>query len=256
MKSICKTTVFLLSVLAGITVNSQLGLQSPGFVGQLSKKVSTVSCLSSDTTLPHDTLLEGFQTPGYENSWTEVGTTANINDQYDSSALSTGKPTGACDLALQLTAPTDGTETYFKWNNGSEIDLDTQAVDVVFYLYLDTAPDDGENFYLLLAQTAGSTTDVYITLRNNAGTIEIAGSGASTSAYQSISTGQWLKVKLHMDTTTSGSLSYIQVDDGTKRMFNRMSSRDFQYLSLGTVLGLDVNDSAVMIFDLIAINTP
>lgn len=43
MKSIFKTTVFLLSILAGITVSSQLGLQSPGFVGQLSKKASSTA---------------------------------------------------------------------------------------------------------------------------------------------------------------------------------------------------------------------
>lgn len=214
-------------------------------------------CATSDTTLPHDTLLEGFGTPGYENAWTEVGTTANIDDAADSSALTDGKPDGACDTAFYLDVPTDGTETFSRYNHGSTIDLSGTELDFYMYLWVATRPDAGESFQIVKVSqyTGGSAIgSIFLSYSNESGgQLRLQGYGSGLSDVVVISEDTWVKVKMHLDTTAADS--YIQVDDGDNKTFTR-GNESPQYFFIGAVSSLEANDNAQLYFDLICVNTP
>ena len=244
----------LLALFAGCVVAVFVTAQSftptdAAWVGQLG-----AGCATTDTTLPHDTLLEGFGTPGYEQAWTEVGTTANINDAADSSALAENKPDGACDTAWYLNVPTDGTETYAYWNYGSAIDTATVNIDTYFYLWIATGPDAGEDFAIAQIYEGVSTYQVLkLVLENSGGTLRIYVSSSANSATVNLTTGVWQKIMIHLDTTAASS--YLQVDDGAKKTFTRYNY-DVQCVRIGAPNGLDANDNGSLYFDLVCVNTP
>jgi hypothetical protein len=236
-----------------------------GWSWSLTNHATTVSaCSTTDTTLPHDTLLEGFQlaSNGYGdgNSFTttEVGTTANIDSYADSSALASGKPDGACDRAWKLTVPTDGTETYVYYDLGSSIDTDTVMINVVFYLWVEAGSMDanGESCFVMQlgnGTTPGTSETCRINLKNSGGNIQLEAGAASTTTATTITTGAWHKVALHIDTTnTSCSLT---IDDGTTYTFQR-GAFDVRYLFFGASQNLGAGENGTLWFDLITINTP
>ena len=222
----------------------------------------TVSvCATTDTALPYDHFLEGFQTAttgvNDGNAWTvaaDVGT-GTIDRYYDTSALTTNKPNGCCDRAWRIVLPTDGTETYTTWDRGTNYTLNVGgALTHVFHLYVQTAPDPSETYsiYRYGAAATGSGDSIQIT--NVAGTIQINASGQTNSSNITISTGQWYKVTLYQDTSYAGATSWISVDDGTQQTFQRTANYTVRYLSLGASSGLQANESGTFIIDLIAID--
>lgn len=229
------------------------------FPGPIMRTIGGTACATSDTSLPHDELLEGFQTAttGYENTWAETGTTANITAAADSTALTSGKPAGACNQAWKLVVPTDGTETYTQWNRGSSINPTTQAATFTFYVYIETPPDNGEVFYIfsLGSVTSPATAVARISLRNTTGTITLTAVGSSSSADVTVTTGAWHKVATYIDTSTTGNLSTLTIDGGAANGFNRNTTA-MQYLSLGATSSLEANDSGTLWFDLVCLNTP
>jgi hypothetical protein len=218
--------------------------------------VVSAVCATSDTTLPHDQLLEGWQNSGPENTWTSwVGTdVASFDQNFDTSALTTGKPVGACDRGLQVTVTgTAGEETIY-WNRGSAVTVSLQAVDVYFYINVTTSPDAGENISICnLNSTATGSGSVmaYINVRNNAGSIEIQAEASTSSAFTALSSG-WNKCKVHLDTTAASS--YFQLNDGTQNTFTRLGTT-FQYVHIGAEQHA-LNENITYVVDLITVDFP
>lgn len=228
--------------------------------GPIMRTISgTAACATSDTSLPHDTLLEGFQTAttGYENTWTETGTTANITEAADSTALTTGKPTGACNQAWKVVFPADGTETYAQWDRGSVIDVAVTAINVVFYLLVESPMDAGETSLILSGSetTNPSASQCFeVALGRTGSNTEVWAIGATAASKTVITTGAWHKIDVHIDTTAANST--ISVDEAAPNSFTRSSTWDVRYMNIGGVRGIDVNDNATIWFDVICVNTP
>jgi hypothetical protein len=217
-------------------------------------------CATSDTTLPHDQLLEGWGAGGAENTWTSwVGTdTVSFNQNFDTSALTTGKPTGACDTGTQVTVTTAAGDESLYWDRGSAVTMASQAVDHYHYLYVTTEPDAGEAFvYISLnaSATGSGSITTWIKMRSNGGQMEVQAEGASASAWVAITENSWNKIKVHMDTATTGSTSYIQVNDGATQGYNRFGT-EFRYVHYGAVQEHAINENAVYVLDLITADFP
>ena len=222
---------------------------------------SGAACATANTTNAWDELLEGFNdVDGKENTWADVGTTANITYGADSSALTTYKPTGACDKAWKLVVPTDGTETYSGWDRGSAIDIDTLAADIYLSLYVEVKPDANEYFNLLDYNVTSGVSEKGILLRSSAAAqLNVISAGASGSDAINISTGQWYVLKLHLATTAAESTLTVWSNGaliGSVDTFTRSAGIDLRYIKIGAPFQLDANDSGTIWVDLIAIHTP
>ncbi len=222
--------------------------------------LASASCATADTTLDHDQLLEGYGAGGAENtwlSWVNVDV-ATYDQNFDTSALTTGKPTGACNTGVQVTINnTSGNESLY-WDRGSAVTLASQAVDFYAYLYVTTEMDASENFTIIslnaTATGSGSVT-VWVNLRSNAGAMEVSAEGGNSSTWGALVENSWNLIKVHMDTATTGNTSYIQVNGGSTLGFNR-SGTEFRYVHIGAVQNHAVNEAATYVLDLITADFP
>lgn len=217
----------------------------------------SASCATTDTTVPHDVLLEGWQTGAGENTWTNIGDSAKMNI-IDTTAYTSGKPAGACDKAFVLTNGTDGVEAFKLWDNGSAIVTSSTALDVVFSLYVETSPGNNDAFIFLTANNNVSTTTASpvfdAALYNNAGTLQIGiGGTAATALYTNVTAGTWNTIKIHIDTTAANS--YWQLNGGSTIGFTNANT-SARYFRQGAVSALDANDTGTVIHDLLHIDTP
>lgn len=252
-----KCVAILLTLLLSIHSFGQ-GLLLNRFINQTSD--AGEACATSDTLLAHDELLEGFEGDGYELTWTEGGTTANITEGADSSALTANKPLGACDKAWKIVVPTDGTETWATWDRGSAIDPAVNNIDSVFYFYVESGPDTATEEYSIFqiggssSATPSSTSNTRIILKNNAGNITIRASSSVNSAEITVATpAQWNKVAVHFNTTAGSST--ITLNDGTPQSFTRAATT-VRYFHLGPGQGLDANENGTIWMDVVAVDTP
>lgn len=210
---------------------------------------------TTTTSIPHDEMLDGFQnaTTGYELTWTESGTTANISKPYDSTALSSGKPTGAANRALRIVQPTDGTETFASWNRGSNIARASSALDFIFYVYVDST-SSGYSATLARVTNITNSTVMSLELTESAGTLTLQATGSTSSSAATISQDTWVKVHIHLDTTAANC--YLQINDGgTTNTFTR-ASQDYGILRLGAIANLGAGETSTILFDLVCWNTP
>lgn len=214
---------------------------------------SGAACSTYQTTNAWDDFIDGFQTAttGYEsNGWVGVGTTANIYPAADSSALTSGKPDGACSQALKIVLPTDGTETYARCDLGVAIDLDVVQTDLYFCIYIESLEG---NCQILSYRTSTTPSASYpVTLSSTA-------IRAGASAEIPVASGQWYTVKLSYDTAAAVNGSVISVWSGGSLVgsasFTR-SSGDMRYLFLGGVVALDATtDYGTIWFDLVSVKT-
>jgi hypothetical protein len=222
----------------------------------MAQRAST-ACATSDTTEPHDTLLEGWQTGAGENTWTNIGDTAKM-DIIDTSSLTTGKPAGACDKSFVVTNGTDGVEAFKLWDNGSAIVTSSTALDVVQWVYVHTAPGNNDVFVIATANNNVSTVTASpvfdMLLRNNAGTLEVGvGASAATAIYTNITVSTWTRVQVHVDTLAANS--YFTVNSGDQLGFVNVNT-SARYFRIGGVSSVDANDTGTYLFDLTCLNTP
>lgn len=218
---------------------------------------SSAACATSDTSLAHDEFLEGWGTPGPENTWT---TNSSVNITYDedadTAARTENKPTGACDTALLVTVNAGSTASgSVYWNRGSAIAAAT-TVDHIFYLYFTSVPDVTEQFAMVAAgnsSSQGSGRQWWLYVTNAAGALSFQARGSTYSAVVAGSSNQWMKVRIHADATAASS--FLQIDDGATNTFTR-ANVDFQYLHIGAIAEVTSGDNATYYADLIAINTP
>ena len=217
------------------------------------------ACASTDTALPYDHFLEGFQTTttgiNDGNAWTVAAVvgTGTVDPYYDTTALTTNKPAGACDRAWRLVLPTDGVETYQAWDRGSAFDITTTALTVVFYLYIETAPDSGEGYPIFRYGSSSTSVGSRVDLTNSSGTLQLTAVGQTTSAAITVTAGQWEKVTMFISTDGATAASTLAVNDGTPQTFQR-GAADPRYLTLGAGSGLVSNESGTFLIDLIAID--
>lgn len=222
------------------------------------KDSGTVPCSTSLLTDGSDTLLEGWEGDGTEQTWTEAGTAGRLTFGGDSSALTSGKVTGLCDKALRFdNSAGSGAENWARWDNGGDIDCNSVTVNVTFYIYIVTPMDDAENFNIFSANptTTISTTDVGgIRLSRTTGVSTISARGAASSTEQSLVDGQWNKVELHFDTTAASST--ITVNGGTPATFTRGATGIMRYFNVGALSTLDAADVCEFWIDGVQVNTP
>lgn len=230
------------------------------WLGALNVPASGGACATTDTDVPYDEFLEGFQTDttgtNDGNAWAAalVGTTANIDCWKDTTALSDNKQAGACDRAWYVSLPTDGTETFIRYDRGSSIDLDTQPIDVYFDVWIDTAPDAGESYVILmLRNTEAGSAVARCYLKNNSGTLQMWGNGDTTSTAITVSASTWIPTRMHIATDGDAN-SYIAIGS-TTNTFER-TVNDFRWISFGAPEGLDANDSGAFYLDRVCVNSP
>lgn len=222
-------------------------------------------CSTYDTTNTWNRFIEGFGmvSTGYEsnNLWSLTGTAENVTPNGDSTALTTGKPAGACNQALKVVVPTDGTETYTATTNSLLIDLDTVQADLTLCLYVETGPDAGEGYSIVSYRgSATPSSSTGIRLQNTGGQIEIFARGAVNSSVINISAGQWYTVRLSFDTAQAAGGSSMTVWANGSAVgsvtFQRQAGTDLNFLFVGAPYDLTANESGTVWFDLIGIKIP
>jgi len=225
-----------------------------GNVGFLASLKSVSACSTADSLLPHDTLLEGFQNGGFETAnWTSPA--GSPDPDFDTSALTSNKPVGNCNKGGDCSYT--GSARYFQHDLGSNIDLDTAAVDVYFYVWVASATSQTSRTgsWGTSATPGSSFCGVLRLTSNGSGTTSFLMEGAVNSAAISITEGQWSLVKIHFDTTAASS--YLQINGGTQEAFTRSAGNiDFRYSHIGGTHGITGGENATFVVDQYAINTP
>lgn len=172
---------------------------------------------------------EGFLGTGYENSWAEtIGAGGSIDEDFTLS----GSPNIAC-CSEGLNVIASGTATYARWDKGSPIDLDSNSVDIVAYLYFDSVVLDVDQGGAVIWPSTSSTEQVCggLFFRNDGGTYKIyLEAGAGDSAMTAFSEDTWYKFKIHYDPTRASS--YLQINDGAQLAFTRLDN-PMQMIHLG-----------------------
>lgn len=231
------------------------------FVGQGSAASAPAGCNSGDTTIPHDEFLEGFETATYGlndgNNWTTnwAGTTANIDEYFDISSYTTGKPDYSCDHGLKVTVP-NTTETYVEYDRGSEFDVDGTNVLITAHVYIDDMTlGSGENHAILQFDNAAAASTFYLTLGNDGSNNYLKIDASSDSAQATVSLDTWNKIEIRLGTTTSQCWFDLNDTMGETNVFTRYGSRDLRYLRVGAPSGVDSSDGgAVLYFDLLCVD--
>jgi len=219
----------------------------------MARNATASPCSTSDATIPHDTFLEGFEGTGYENTWTESGTTAGIDEDYSASWA----VTGSCSQVLRVVVPDDGTETYVSLTNGTW----TLSVNVDLYFYLlipsSAAPATGEDYRIAVVNNnvaPGSNQRGRIHISNTGGTLGLYAQGSTISGTNTITTDTTYLVKMHLNTTVANS--YLQIDGGTQHTFTRNTGTTMNHIHFGACEGLDAGEGSELRFDLLAFDTP
>ncbi|MFZ1539534.1 MAG: hypothetical protein WAT23_19415 [Chromatiaceae bacterium] len=177
MKSIFKTSLFLLSILAGITVSSQFGLRSPGFVGQLSKKVSTSTTYTPQFWQTNLTAANARALDSY-GCWSTQDQATNIYNISKVSLLlyKAGSPTGNAQVFIYETiSPTaDGANPDTRVATGSVFDVSTLStntagawIDFTFASPYETTVD---RYYQVVLWHGDGDASNYVVARGQTGT--------------------------------------------------------------------------------------
>lgn len=220
-------------------------------------------CATSDTTLPHDTLLEGFNvsSTGYENSWADggTGTSCTFDPAADTSAFS-GRPVGACNQALKITHVAADAGEQTKFIDFGSIDVDTINTDLRFYIVVTAIPDGAEApRFISFTQTTSpnNVTDqsFRVVIEADGSNFKLAAAGTTVSSYfTGLAVNTFHLVEVHLDTT--GASSTFNVNSGSAATFTRRAAVDPRYLHVGAVGNQISGDSYTAYLDLIAVNTP
>lgn len=242
-------TLFFLLITA-FCATAQMGLRNPSVLANL--KPNSAACSVSDSANPHDTLAESFIGTGYQNSWTEPA--GSPDEDYDISALTSGKPAGTCNEGLDCSYT--GAARYSQWDNGSNIDIDTINLDVYLTIWVasTTSQTSRTGSWGTSATPGTSFCGVLRLTSDGAGNVTLLMEGTVNSAAISITESAWHTVKIHFDTTAANS--YIQVDGGAQQTFTRPATVDFRYSHIGGTHGISVGENATFVVGKYEIDTP
>jgi hypothetical protein len=264
MRALLILLAFVGSALGANVTNLQTGQSLYNGLQLTSVASGEAACSTSQTTNAWDNFLEGFQNPttGCDSNWTQVGTSANIFTNADSSSLTKYKPDGACNQAVKFVVPTDGTETYLQMDLGAAIDVDSVQTDVYFSIYVETAPDNFEYIPILgMEYNANPYTRFGVQLAKVGGQLVLLPVDSAGADNISIATGQWYVCKLSYDTAKATDGSTFTVWSNGSQVGQSIFTRggggaaDIRYIFLGPCYALDVNDSGTFWIDLFMIKT-
>lgn len=202
-----------------------------------------------------DELNEGFIGVGYENSWSEtIGATGVVDEDH---TLTGSPPAGSCSEGLLTSVTTSGGATYSTWDRGSAITSSSNDVDVKaeFRINSYTLPNQFDQIRVLGWDADGTPGQGVGSSRIewNGSSLAIHCQGASVSTEDTISTGTWYTLTIHLDATAASS--YCQIDSGAQRTFTR-NSEDGQYLIAGPSDLLDADEAVAIEWGRVWINTP
>lgn len=197
------------------------------------------ACATSDTTLPHSLFLEGFETPGYENSWAETGT---VDDQADTSALTSNKPVGACDVGFSVSV--SGSAKYATHDLGSH---QAQPVDLYCYIY-PTGITDGDLYSIIGFNANAPAGETHVNFRRAGSTYEVRVVADTVTAFQAINVDSWNLIQLHVE----GASSYLKVNGGSEIAFTATAFTT-RYISIGQ-LTASIANAGTWYFDLVAVD--
>lgn len=219
-------------------------------------------CATTDTVLAHDEMLYGWESGDDPAPWTgpvDIIDTAvdsvTFDTAYDTSALSTGKPAGACNVGLRQTLTNTAGYDTKRFDRGSIIAVGT-AVDIRFYIYRQVTVSASRIAIL----AAGTNTDptgglaAVIEMRDDGGgTTEVRGDATTSSAWIALTANSWNLVHLHIDATNTSSS--IAVNGGAAQTFTSSAVSGVRYVYVGgCAVGAGI--SAQWVTDLLAVNTP
>lgn len=236
--------------------SAQLALGQSWFGAMLTAQhpVSAV-CATTDTSLPHDTFLEGFQGTGYESGVT-IFESGIPNEDADTTSLTSGKPSGACSEAAYYDV--SGAEVYTRWDLGANADL-TGGMDFYCYLYIQAQPDNTEAIRIAVLGSTTSSSTAYICQLNIVGTTgnpSLSVIGSVNSSTVSVAMNTWHKVKIHLDATASAGGSHMEVNDnGSPVTFTRFNN-NLRYIFAGGVTSVGATDNVQVYFDLLTLDIP
>lgn len=218
-------------------------------------------CATTDTSLAHDEMLYGWETGDDPTPWTGPtdGQDADVvtsDPTYNTSSLTTGKPTGGCDTAWRLTLTgTAGFETKY-FDKGSIIGPAVN-LDIVFYIYPQVAVSGGNGRITIQSggesTTPASSAAYEIELRDDgAGNHEVRAGSTTDSSWLVLTANSWNKVTLHLDATIANSS--IQVNAGTPATFTSNAVRGVRYLHWCAIAA--TGEAGQFALDLMAVNSP
>ena len=218
------------------------------------------SCATSDTALFHDEMLFGWESGDDPTAWTGPTSitdvdAATFDTAYDTSALSTGKAAGQCNVGLRTTfTGTGGGYDTYRFDRGSAITLGT-AVDIKFYVYVQsTISGVGRTTIFCVGQATDPTGGIAanVEMRDNGGTTEVRGDASTSSAWIALTANSWNLVHIHIDSTAASSS--IAVNGGSAQTFTS-GAVNVQYIYIGACFA-GVGTGGQFVTDLVAVNTP
>lgn len=251
-----------MKTIAGVLLLSALSCFGQGDIEMLMAlrtPTAAASCSKTDTTNAWNAFIEGFETGSYSN-WNLVGTTANITTNYDSSALTTGKPPGACNQCLKVIVPTDGTETYITNYLDASIVSSTWQTDVYFSFYVGAGPPDTKRYVLFHCGTGNNAMSM-MSITNNGGQLYVQASATDATTWRPIDATAWYTAKMKYDTAgAAGGSHFLLWSCGTNVCDDAFDRPAFnlQTIRLGGVSGVDSGEGGTYYFDnvLVRTNTP
>lgn len=220
--------------------------------------VVTVTCATTDIpAAQRDEFYWGAES-GDSETLTAGGTADCGTDDtaYNTSALTTGKGTGLCDLGWQWTLNSTTAGSEFEYFDTGTLIAETVTKDVYFSLYFQELPAEGERFsigYLGELNTAAGATAAYVEIRTASGVTTINASSATDSSQETIIIGTWYDCVIHLDATAASC--FLQVGGGAQRAFTR-TARGVEFIAFGAVDGKGAADSATYVVDAITMATP
>lgn len=217
-------------------------------------------CATANTVLLHDEMLYGWEAIDNSTPWTgplnitDVDA-ATFDTAFNTSALSTGKPVGACDTALRCTfTGVSGYDTY-RFDRGSIIAVGTN-VDIKFYVYVQAPISGVSRSSILVAGTSAAPTGglaFAVELRDNGGVNEIRADNVTSSAWIALTANSWNLIHVHIDATNT--LSTVAVNGGAAQGFTSSATQGIQYVYAGACFA-GATAAGQWVTDLVAVNTP
>lgn len=216
------------------------------------------SCATSDTVLAHDEMLFGWGSGDDPTPWTgPVNITSadsvTFDTNYDTSALTTGKPAGACTTALRSTlSGVAGHDTY-QFDRGSIIGVGT-AVRIQFYIYVQSNLSASRIAILTAGTNSDPTGGISVSVEFQTDTVpQVRADAATSSAWISFTANSWNLVDVNVAAVAASST--IAVNGGTAQGFTSSAVSGVRYVYVGgCAVGAGLTGQWVT--DLVAVNTP
>jgi hypothetical protein len=214
------------------------------------------ACSTADSSIPHDVFIEGFQGTGYELAATYTFTeTGSPDEDYDSTSLSTGKPTGACNEAYNV--DTTGSEVYTILDLGAANVLALSSdLDIYFSFYFTASTDMYVDILFVdKTQVYGGGKVATVGLYKSGSTLQIRPTGSTSGTLTNITASAWHSCVLHLDSTAADST--LTCDGGSPIGFTRYTNSPDQVRGiLFGGLGVSGSENLNIVFDLLAVDRP